>query len=70
MLSEKWVMPEHPEQRDLKAARIEDELQDEMARFSRRGRHVRVDSGHLMPFEKPKAIVDAVAEVVTFAREN
>jgi len=64
VLSEKWVLPEKPEPRDIEAARIEDELQEEMALFSRNGQHARVDSGHLIPLEKPKAVIDAVRTVL------
>ena len=64
VLSEKWMLPDKPEPRDMEAARIEDELQEEISRFSRRGKHVRVDSGHLIPLEKPDVIVDAVRTVL------
>ena len=64
VLSEKWLLPEKPETRDIEAARIEDELQEEMSRFSRRGKHVRVDSGHLIPLEKPEVVIDAVRTVL------
>jgi hypothetical protein len=50
--------------RDLEATRIEDELQEDMARFSRRGKHIRVKSGHLIPLEKPEAVVNAVRAIV------
>jgi pimeloyl-ACP methyl ester carboxylesterase len=64
VLSEKWMLPDEPESRDIEAARMEDELQQEMSRFSRRGKHVRVDSGHLIPLEKPEVIIDAVRTVL------
>jgi hypothetical protein len=64
VLSEKWPLPETPDTRDIEAARVEDELQQEMSRFSRRGKHVRVDSGHLIPLEKPEVIIDAVRTVL------
>jgi hypothetical protein len=38
VLSEKWILPDEPEPHDIEAARIEDELQQEMSRFSRRGK--------------------------------
>lgn len=43
------------------------ELQPQLARLSTRGRQVVVDSGHMIPFEKPEAIVQAVTEVVAMA---
>jgi pimeloyl-ACP methyl ester carboxylesterase len=46
-----------------------DELQPELARLSTRGRRGIVDgSGHLIPIEKPQAVVEAVREVVEAAR--
>ncbi len=39
-------------------------MQAEMSRFSRRGKHVRVESGHLIPLEKPEVIVDAVRTIL------
>ena len=46
-----------------------DELQPELARLSTRGRRTIVDgSGHLIPIEKPQAVVDAVQEVVVASR--
>jgi pimeloyl-ACP methyl ester carboxylesterase len=69
VLSEKWPLPERAETRDIEAARIEDELQEEMSRFSRRGKHVRIDSGHLIPLEKPAAVIDAVRMVLGTPKE-
>lgn len=43
------------------------ELQPQLARLSTRGRQVVVDSSHMIPFEKPEAIVQAVTEVVAMA---
>ena len=54
---------------DLEAARIEDELQQEMSRSSRRGRHIRIESGHLIPLEKPAAVIDAVRIVLDTPKE-
>jgi pimeloyl-ACP methyl ester carboxylesterase len=46
-----------------------DELQPELARLSTRGRRTLVDgSGHLVPLEKPQAVVDAVQKVVVASR--
>jgi pimeloyl-ACP methyl ester carboxylesterase len=46
-----------------------DELQPELARLSTRGRRTIVEgSGHLIPIEKPQAVVDAVQEVVVASR--
>lgn len=70
VLSEKWVLPDEPEPRDIEAARVEDELQTEMARFSGNGKHVRIDSGHLIPLEKPEAVIDAVHTVFSAATEK
>jgi hypothetical protein len=64
VLSEKWPLPERADPRDIETARIEDELQEEMSRFSRGGKHVRVDSGHLIPLEKPAAVIDAIRTVL------
>jgi pimeloyl-ACP methyl ester carboxylesterase len=69
VLSERWMLPEKPETRDIEAARIEDELQQEMSRFSRRGKHIRIDSGHLIPLEKPEAVIDAVRMVLGTAKQ-
>ena len=59
VLSERPAMPANHE-----AARVEDQLQDEMSRWSRRGKHIRVDSGHMILLEKPGVIVDAVRAVL------
>ena len=40
------------------------ELQPQLARLSTRGRQVVADSGHLIPFEAPGAVVQAVSEVL------
>ena len=70
VLSEKWMLPDEPEPQDIEAARIEDELQQEMSRFSRRGKHVRVDSGHLIPLERPEVIIDAVRMVLGTVKQH
>jgi pimeloyl-ACP methyl ester carboxylesterase len=45
------------------------ELQPELARLSSRGRQVVVaDSAHLIPWQRPRAVVDAVREVVEASR--
>jgi pimeloyl-ACP methyl ester carboxylesterase len=44
------------------------DLQPQLARLSTRGRQVVVDSGHMIPFEKPEAVVQAVTEVVAMAK--
>lgn len=64
VLSERWVFSEKPSVREREAARIEDELQTELSRFSRKGKHVQVNSGHLIPLEKPDVIVEAIREVL------
>lgn len=43
------------------------ELQPQLARLSTRGRQVIADSGHLIPFEAPEAVVNAVLEVMQTA---
>lgn len=40
------------------------ELQPQLVRLSTRGRQVVVDSGHMIPFEAPEAVVKAVADVM------
>ena len=40
------------------------ELQPQLARLSTRGRQVVADSGHMIPFEAPEAVVKAVAAVM------
>lgn len=40
------------------------ELQPQLARLSTRGRQVVADSGHMIPFEAPAAVVKAVEEVL------
>ncbi len=40
------------------------ELQPQLARLSTRGRQVVADSGHMIPFEAPGAVVQAVEEVL------
>jgi hypothetical protein len=44
------------------------ELQPQLAHLSTRGRQVIVDSGHLIPFEAPGAVVSAVFEVLEAAK--
>lgn len=69
VLSERSMLPDKPESHDVEAARIEDELQQEMSRFSRRGKHVRVDSGHLIPLERPEVVIDAVRTVLGIVKQ-
>jgi hypothetical protein len=70
VLSEKWIVAGTPGPREAEAARVEDELQSEISRFSRKGRHVRVDSGHLIPLEKPDATVSAIREILTLVEQQ
>lgn len=49
--------------RKMRAAWV-GEIQPPLARLSTRGRHVFADSGHLIPFEAPSAIVQAVEQVL------
>jgi pimeloyl-ACP methyl ester carboxylesterase len=70
VLSERWFFSEKPDAKELEAARVEDELQTEMTRFSRQGQHVRVDAGHLIPLQKPEVIVEAVGSIVSAARHS
>jgi hypothetical protein len=45
------------------------QLQSELARLSAQGHQVIVaDSGHLMPFDSPEAIVSAAREIVSDIR--
>jgi pimeloyl-ACP methyl ester carboxylesterase len=47
------------------------QLQSELSRLSTRGRHVVVaDSGHMMPFDSPEAIVSATREIITDVRDE
>jgi len=39
------------------------ELQPQLARLSTRGRQIIADSGHMVPFEAPEAVVSAVSQV-------
>jgi pimeloyl-ACP methyl ester carboxylesterase len=64
VLSERRAFSNPGSADEIEAARIADELQAEMSRFSRNGKHVRVDSGHMMPLEKPEVIVNAVLEIL------
>jgi pimeloyl-ACP methyl ester carboxylesterase len=68
VLTERWVFSPHPDARELASARIENELQNEMAAFSTRGRRIDVPSGHLIPLERPAAVVSAVREVLAAAK--
>jgi pimeloyl-ACP methyl ester carboxylesterase len=65
--AESWGLPEG----DAVAMRKlwVDELQPELARLSTRGRRVIVEgSGHQIPIEQPRAVVEAVREVVDASR--
>ncbi len=53
VLSERWMFSENHDASEREAARVEGELQTELSRFSRNGKHIRVDSGHLIPLENP-----------------
>ena len=53
--------------------RLEEErnrAQAELARLSRRGRQVYVDSGHNIQLEKPSVIVECVREMVEGIRKR
>jgi pimeloyl-ACP methyl ester carboxylesterase len=46
-------------------------MQAELARLSTRGRHVIVEnSGHMMPYEAPEAVIGAVLDIVAEVRRN
>lgn len=70
VLSEKWTFSAAPSSREREAARIEDELQSEISRFSRNGQHIRIDSGHMIPLEKPGAIAGAISEILKKVRQR
>ena len=46
------------------------ELQERLARLSRKGRQILVDSGHEMHLEAPDVVAQAVADVVNQARQR
>lgn len=47
-----------------------DELQPGLARLSNRGRLIHVDSNHMIPYERPEAITEAVREMVERLRSE
>jgi pimeloyl-ACP methyl ester carboxylesterase len=68
VISEKWVFSDHPDEQELQSARIEDELQTEMAQFSHRGKRVVIDGGHLIPITRPRAVIEAVHDILNELR--
>jgi pimeloyl-ACP methyl ester carboxylesterase len=61
--------PEAAEERERRRLWVE-ELQVALAKLSTRGRQIVVpETGHMIPFERPEAVVAAVQEVVAAARQ-
>ena len=69
MLSEKWVLPEKPERRNMKQRGLRMNCRPR-CRGSLGGGHVRVESGHLIPLEKPEVIVDAVRTILLLTKHK
>src|SRR6476660_7170743 len=70
VISVQWVHAPDAGQREWQESRREAERQEKLARLSSRGKHIDVESGHLIPLERPTAIIDAIRDVVANARQN
>ncbi len=69
VLTEKWVYSPARTEREIRQAQREEQRQLRLAALSSRGRKIDVDSGHLIPLERPTVVIDAIREVVAAARE-
>ena len=70
VLAERWVYSPDADQREREEARREAERQEKLARLSSRGKHIDVDSGHLIPLERSTVVIDAIRDVVANARQT
>ena len=68
VLSERWVYSSAVDEQEKQAARREDERQTRLAGLSSRGHKIDLESGHLIPLEKPSAVADAIRQVVLSTR--
>jgi pimeloyl-ACP methyl ester carboxylesterase len=68
VLTEKWVYSPDPTAQEREEAQREDERQTKLAGLSSRGQKIDLESGHLIPFESPTAVVDGVKHVVLTSR--
>jgi pimeloyl-ACP methyl ester carboxylesterase len=67
VIGERWVFSSRPTEQEKARARLHEQLEIEMARFSPCGKRIAANSGHLVPLEKPGVITAAIAEVVEAA---
>lgn len=70
VLAERWVYSPDADEREREEARREAERQEKLARLSSRGKHIDVDSGHLIPLERSTIVIDAIRDVVANARQT
>ena len=70
VLSDKWVFSPDAGERERQEARSEDQRQIRVAGLSSRGQKIDLDCGHLIPLERPVAVIDAIRHVVLTARST
>jgi pimeloyl-ACP methyl ester carboxylesterase len=70
VLAERWDYSTTPDAREREEAQHEDDRQTRLAHLSVRGKKIDVDSGHLIPLERPVSVIEAVRGVVTAARQQ
>jgi pimeloyl-ACP methyl ester carboxylesterase len=70
VLSERWIYSAAAGEHEQEEARREGGRQARLAGLSSRGQQIDLESGHLIPLEKPSAVVDAVRHVVFTARST
>jgi pimeloyl-ACP methyl ester carboxylesterase len=70
VLAERWEYSPTPDALEREKAQREDDRQTRLAHLSVRGKKIKVDSGHLIPLERPAAVIEAVKDVVAAARQQ
>lgn len=70
LTASKFDSPDFSEAQSEKYKKIWQKLQHEIVSLSSDSKQIIVDSGHFIPYEKPEAVTDAIAEIVAKVRKK
>ncbi len=71
VLSDRWALTQNEPQEEIEAARIWDTMESKLAMQSTRGKRIVVEgTGHMIPLERPDAIVAAIRSVAEQLRHQ
>src|SRR5262249_3785813 len=70
VLAEEWVYSPTADEQGKEGAPREAERQGRLAGISSRGEKIDLDSGHLIPLERPISVIDAIHKVVLAVRQS